>query len=119
MTKFLTKRIYEEAADSDGFRVLIDRLWPRGVSKIKADLDQWAKELAPSTELRKWFNHVPARFDEFAKRYQAELGQNPDFDSYMAEWQKHATVTLLYGAKDTKHNEVVVLAAYIKSYLAK
>lgn len=116
MTTFITKRIYEDASPDDGWRVLVDRLWPRGVSKEKADLDEWAKDLAPSTDLRKWFGHKPERFEEFAKRYVAELEANPDAPDTIAGWREHDKVTLLYGARDETHNEAVVLKDYLDSH---
>lgn len=113
MTTYVTKRIYEPAAESDGYRVLVDRLWPRGVSKQKAALDAWAKDLAPSTELRRWFGHVPERFEEFAKRYRAELDDNPALPEAHEIWEQHERVTLLYGARDETHNEAVVLRDFL------
>lgn len=109
LTKFCIKRIYEEASKTDGFRVLVDRLWPRGVSKEHAALDEWRKDLAPSTELRKWFDHDPAKFEEFSNRYRNELADNPEFAAAKKEWKNHPKVTLLYGAKDEEHNEAAVL----------
>src|SRR3954462_9452812 len=93
------KRIYDEPADSDGFRVLVDRLWPRGVSKERAALGRWAKEVAPSTELRNWFHAHPDRFDEFAERYRAELGTNPAVAEMRELARSHDVVTLLYGVR--------------------
>ncbi|HPG37174.1 DUF488 family protein [Candidatus Saccharibacteria bacterium] len=113
MTKFVVKRIYEPAEPSDGYRVLLDRLWPRGVSKERAALKDWAKDLAPSTDLRKWFNHVPAKFPEFSHKYQQELAANPALPEALEQWHKHAVVTLLYGAKDQTHNEAQVLKQYL------
>lgn len=111
------KRIYEPAQDGDGVRVLVDRLWPRGISKDKANLDEWAKELAPSTELREWFGHRPERFDEFSARYKAELDANPpaqkDLEEIL-EKSKGSMVTLLYGAKDPQINQAVVLKEYLE-----
>ena len=105
MTKFVTKRIYEPADKSDGYRVLVDRLWPRGVSKERADLDEWARDIAPSTELRKWFSHDPAKFEQFTKRYKDELKNNPETKTYVSDWQKYDVVTLLYGARDETHTK--------------
>lgn len=116
MTTFLAKRIYEPAAESDGYRVLVDRLWPRGVSKQKADLNDWAKDLAPSTELRKWFAHDSARFADFSKKYVHELQQNPEFNKHVDDWKRHPTVTLLYGARDEKDNEAVVLQRNLQKH---
>lgn len=107
------KRIYEEQARGDGKRVLVDRLWPRGVSKEKADLDLWLKEIAPSTELRKWFNHDPKKWAEFKKRYTQELKANKEAVSEIKKITSAKNVTLLYGAKDQEHNEAVVLKEFL------
>lgn len=109
------KRVYEGAGEEDGFRVLVDRLWPRGLSKEKARVDLWFKDTAPSNELRKWFGHDPAKWDEFKKRYLAELRDNGG----AVEELRHALrgkkkVTLLYGARDEEHNEAVVLRDFLK-----
>lgn len=108
------KRIYEAPAKSDGVRILVDRLWPRGVSKEKADIDYWFKDVAPSTDLRKWFNHNPERFDEFKKYYLDELKQPNQELEQIKEILKTKNVTLLYGAKDPKINHSVVLANFLK-----
>jgi uncharacterized protein YeaO (DUF488 family) len=113
------KRAYEEPAHSDGHRVLVDRLWPRGIKKESLRLDRWEKELAPTTALRKWFGHDPARFREFARRYHAELRHEPA-RSLLAELARsaaHGTVTLIYGARDHEHNEAVVLREAIEDAL--
>ena len=105
------KRAYEPPSPADGRRVLVDRLWPRGVSKARLQLDAWIRDLAPSTELRKWFNHDPTRWDEFERRYRKEL-QAPEQEallSSLSEHARHGTVTLVYGARDTEHNEALVL----------
>lgn len=104
-----TKRIYSAPAPTDGYRVLVDRLWPRGVSKERAHLDLWLKEVAPSPDLRRWFGHVPDRFDAFAERYRRELDANPAWTQLKNIVAQHRVVTLLYAAKDEKHNEAVVL----------
>ncbi|HEY6487395.1 MAG TPA: DUF488 family protein [Candidatus Cybelea sp.] len=112
MIEIKLKRAYDEPAAGDGFRILVDRLWPRGVSKERLRLDAWAKNLAPSTELRKWFAHDPARWAEFAKRYRAELAQakaGDAVDALLASAKRAKTITLLFGAKDREHNEAVVL----------
>jgi len=110
-----TKRVYEKASKEDGFRVLVDRLWPRGLTKEKAGVDLWMKEIAPSDELRKWFHHEERNWGEFVKRYKAELAKKKDLLSKMNELQhEHATVTLLYGSKDEKQNQAVVLAELLK-----
>lgn len=107
-----TKRAYEPASDDDGYRVLVDRLWPRGVSKEKAQLNTWMKEVAPSTELRRWFGHDPARWDEFERRYRAELAapERRRLVDELADRAVHGSVTLVYGARDTVHNEAMVLS---------
>ncbi|MBK7821150.1 MAG: DUF488 domain-containing protein [Tessaracoccus sp.] len=107
------KRVYEPASDDDGFRVLVDRLWPRGLSKEEARLDLWDKDAAPSTELRKWFGHIPERFDEFAEKYRAELDASGAATALLAQCAGHDVVTLLYGAHDEVHNQAVVLQAYL------
>ncbi len=108
----VAKRIYEAASPDDGWRVLVDRIWPRGFSRDRAQLDAWLPEVAPSTELRNWFGHDPRRWDEFLRRYEKELAVNPRLEDLRA----HITsgrVTLLYSARDTEHNQAVALAAYL------
>lgn len=103
------KRAYEPAEPSDGTRILVDRLWPRGVSKDRADLSDWMKDIAPSTELRKWFGHDPAKWLEFQRRYRAELAQQAaDLDRIRA-LAARGVVTLIYSAHDETHNDAVVL----------
>ena len=104
------KRVYDDAGPDDGFRVLVDRLWPRGVSKERAALDLWAKEVAPSTELRHWFHAHPGEFDEFSRRYRAELKVNPEVDRLRGELSGHPVVTFLYAVHDTEHNHAQILA---------
>lgn len=106
------KRVYDPPATSDGYRVLVDRLWPRGVSKDKAHVDQWLKEVGPSNELRQWFNHDPAKFTEFSRRYKAELAKNPAAKELKDLTRRHKTLTLVYSAKDPDHNQAVVLKDY-------
>ncbi len=113
MGQVLTKRIYEAQADEDGYRVLVDRLWPRGVSKEKADLDLWLKEVAPSTMLRKWFNHDESKWPEFLKRYRIELDSNPAWTELKEIVADHDTTTLLYGARDTTNNEAIALVEFL------
>jgi uncharacterized protein YeaO (DUF488 family) len=107
------KRAYEAAGPTDGIRILVDRLWPRGVSKDEAAVDQWVKDVAPSTELRKWFGHDPGRWDEFRKRYVAELEQHPDQLKGLRELVRKGPVTLVYSAHDEAHNDAVVLRDFI------
>ncbi len=111
-----TKRIYLPAADADGYRVLVDRLWPRGLRKEDARIDLWAKELAPSGELRKWFGHKPERFEQFSKRYAEELKANPNAQPLLDEISRHDRVTLLYAAKDEAHNNAAVLQRLIAGH---
>jgi len=110
--KVLLKRAYEKVAAEDGFRVLVDRLWPRGKKKVDLRLSAWTKDIAPSTELRKWFGHDPTRWPEFRQRYEAEL-KNPEVRATIVQTiraaQKWPAITLVYGAKDTEHNEAIVL----------
>ena len=108
------KRIYEPSDKNDGTRVLVDRLWPRGATKAKADVDIWLKELAPSGELRKWFGHDPEKWTEFKKRYRAELEMNDEQVARLREEIKKGPVTLLYGAKDEEHNDAVVLMEFLR-----
>jgi uncharacterized protein YeaO (DUF488 family) len=103
------KRVYEEPSPTDGTRILVDRLWPRGLTKEKARVDLWLKEVAPSNELRKWFAHDPAKWSEFKTRYRAELKQNPDQVAALKHATAKGTATLLFGAKDEEHNEAIVL----------
>lgn len=107
------KRAYEKAEASDGPRILVDRLWPRGVSKTHAALDQWAKELAPSTELRQWFGHDPLRWEEFQVRYAAEVHQQPQALAQLRALARQSSITLVYSAHDQEHNDAVVLRALI------
>lgn len=103
------KRAYEPAAPADGTRILIDRLWPRGVTKAAAGIEQWAKEVAPSTALRKWFGHDPARWQDFRRRYAAELRERPDELRLLRDRARREPVTLVYSAHDEAHNDAVVL----------
>lgn len=108
------KRAYDPPERSDGYRVLIDRIWPRGVSKEQAHLDEWARELAPSTELRRWFAHDPARFAEFRRRYFDELNAQQEKLRELRTRAREETLTLVYGARDTEHNDAVVLADLLR-----
>jgi len=112
------KRIYEPPDKGDGLRVLVDRLWPRGVSKEDAELDLWLKEVAPTPELRTWFEHQPERFEEFSDRYRAELETNPALDELLDAARGAKTVTLLYGARDPEFNHAVVLRDVAREALA-
>ncbi|MCO5249304.1 MAG: DUF488 family protein [Chitinophagales bacterium] len=108
------KRIYDSYDKDDGYRILVDRLWPRGISKADVALDEWEKEIAPSNELRKWFNHQVELYDEFKQRYKEELKDKTALLQHIAALAKNQTVTILYGAKDTEHNQAVVLLELLK-----
>lgn len=109
------KRIYDEPEASDGYRVLVDRLWPRGVSKERARLDAWLPKLAPSAGLRKWFGHDPARWTEFRQRYRAELAKAPSLVESVRRRALSERVTLLYAARDPVHNHAIVLRNFIRA----
>jgi uncharacterized protein YeaO (DUF488 family) len=111
------KRIYVPAETGDGYRVLVDRLWPRGIKKELAKVDLWAKDIAPSVLLRKWFNHEPEKFKAFTHRYMQELGENQAVPGFLEKVEPHQTVTLLYGAKDEEHNQARVLQAFLQKKL--
>lgn len=111
------KRVYEPVEPKDEIRILVDRLWPRGIDKKKLRLDGWHKDVAPSSQLRKWFNHDPARWEEFGRRYFAELDSNPEAWSPLAELARSGNVTLLYSARDERHNNAEVLRDYLESKL--
>lgn len=114
------KRVYEAASDSDGYRVLVDRLWPRGISKVKARLDLWLRGIGPSTELRKWFAHDATKFDQFAERYRKELDANQTVVNQLeAICRDNTRVTFLYGARDPEHNQAVVLRDYMEKRLRR
>ncbi|WP_026815188.1 DUF488 domain-containing protein [Arenibacter certesii] len=109
------KRIYDAPEERDGYRILVDRIWPRGVSKEDAELDEWAKEIAPSDKLRKWFDHDPDKFMEFDKRYRLELQEKEEKLNELREKAKENMLTLLYGAKDTEHNQAIVLKKILEN----
>lgn len=113
------KRAYEPAAPSDGYRVLIDRLWPRGVSRERARLDEWDQELPPSKRLREWFRHEPGRFEEFRRRYIEELRGQRSRLSELRRRARRGTLTLVYAARDTEHNDAVVLAQVLRRGLPR
>ncbi len=113
-TEIQVKRIYEAASAEDGLRVLADRVWPRGISKEEAALDAWEKDLAPTTALRKWFGHKPERFMEFRQRYRQELEAQADVLDALLARAKGKKLSLLFGAKDTEHNNAVVLREVLK-----
>jgi uncharacterized protein YeaO (DUF488 family) len=113
------RRIYEPAGKADGQRILVDRIWPRGVKREDAALDEWLKTIAPTTELRKWFGHDPARWDEFVKRYRKELDGNPQAVAELRARIEKGDVTLLYGARDETHNQARALADYMRDHSRK
>ena len=109
------KRVYSEASKDDGYRILVDRLWPRGMSKEKAKVDLWLKGIAPSNELRKWFSHDPAKWEEFKKKYAKELEAKQDLIQEIKRMEKETgKVTLLYSSKETEHNNAMALKAIIE-----
>lgn len=109
------KRVYEPSARSDGRRFLVERLWPRGLKKAELQMDAWLKDAAPSTELRKWFSHDPAKWSEFQKRYFAELKGNAEAWAPIVEAAKNGPVTLLYSSRDAEHNNVVALKSFVEN----
>lgn len=108
------KRAYDPPAPEDGERILVERLWPRGISKERAAINLWMKEIAPSTELRKWFGHDPAKWEEFRRRYRAELAEHPEQVSELREKSRHGVVTLVYAARDEARNSAIVLREYLE-----
>ena len=113
------KRVYEQAADEDGVRILVDRLWPRGVSKERAALSGWLKDVAPSPDLRRWWHHDLDRFDDFARRYRTELDDNPALGDLLSIVREHDRTTLVYAAKDPAVNHALILRDYIRQALEK
>lgn len=113
------KRVYDDPATADGYRILVDRIWPRGVKKEDARVDEWLKDAGPSTDLRHWFGHDPERFPEFADRYRAELKGSDALAELRERCREHPVVTLVYGAKDTEHNQAVVLRDLLRRAAAR
>src|SRR5918996_2469749 len=113
------KRAYEPASQDDGYRVLIDRLWPRGLSRRQAEFNDWDKALPPSSELRRWFGHDPSRFEEFRRRYIEELRAQRSRIAGLRRRAREGTLTLVYAARDTEHNDAVVLAEVLKRGLPR
>ena len=109
------KRAYENPSDDDGYRILVDRLWPRGISKEKAKVDFWPKELAPSTELRRWYGHDPEKWAEFKSRYFAELDDNPEMVNELLDYVGEGTVTFIYSSKEQRLNNAIALKEYVES----
>jgi uncharacterized protein YeaO (DUF488 family) len=108
------KRAYEEPAKADGERILVERLWPRGLTKARAKIDLWLKDVAPSPELRKWYGHDPARWKEFRQRYLSELKKQDDLIKLLKQKAKEGTVTLIYAARDEEHNSALVLKQFLE-----
>jgi uncharacterized protein YeaO (DUF488 family) len=113
------KRVYEPHAATDGTRILIERLWPRGIAKVALEMDAWLKDAAPSTELRRWFNHDPERWAEFKRRYHSELKAHPEAWAPLITKARRGRVTLLYSAHDAEHNNAVVLRDFLNAKLKK
>jgi uncharacterized protein YeaO (DUF488 family) len=109
------KRAYETPAKDDGERILVERLWPRGLTKLRANIDLWLKDVAPSTELRRWFGHDPDKWDEFCRRYHKELKENNDLIKLLKSKAKAGTITLIYAAQDEKHNGALVLKRFLQT----
>jgi len=109
------KRIYEKPLKEDGFRILVERLWPRGFTKGRAAINLWLKDIAPSSELRKWFGHDPARWEEFRNRYWAELTEKKELSASLKQKSKQGTVTLIYSSSDEKHNSAVALKMFLET----
>jgi len=115
----LLKRAYDRATPADGRRFLVERLWPRGVRKSTLPLDGWLKDVAPSTELRKWFSHDPAKWNQFRRRYRAELGTRAQIWQPLLEAARHDTITLVYSSHDAEHNNAVVLKEFLDAKLSR
>lgn len=116
-TTIKIKRIYEPPQKTDGIRILVDRLWPRGIKKDEAQLNDWIKDLAPTAKLRKWFNYDPEKWNEFAKLYKKELKENDVVTNFIASYKNKKNITLLYAAKDEKNNNAIVLKSFLEHYL--
>ncbi|MFZ1082916.1 MAG: DUF488 domain-containing protein [Candidatus Kryptoniota bacterium] len=115
--KLKTKRVYEEISIGDGFRIFVERLWPRGISKDKAAIDLWLKDIAPSTELRKWFSHEPSKWNEFKKRYYAEVKSNNELIQTIIEALSEENVTLLYASREKEFNAANALVTYLNKFI--
>lgn len=113
------KRIYEPAVKGDGYRILVDRLWPRGISKVAAHIDLWMRDIAPSTALRRWFNHDPAKWEDFCERYRAELREQQPLLNAVRQQAKEGPVTLVYSARDERFNQAVALQLVLKQSITR
>jgi uncharacterized protein YeaO (DUF488 family) len=118
-TEYFIKRVYEPFSENDGYRILVDRLWPRGLSKENAHIDRWLKEIAPTDELRKWFAHDPAKWNGFIKKYKEEIEQNPAREELLNLANEHNRVTLLYSAKEENHNNAYALLRWLQNDIEK
>ena len=119
MTMVRTKRVYNPKENEDGFRILVDRLWPRGIKKESADFDEWLKDIAPSNELRKWFNHDVEKWADFKHKFTIELNQSPALEKLLEMARKHTVITLVYGAKGENHNQAIVIKEFVENKLKK
>ena len=119
MMRIALKRAYEPPAKNDGRRILVDRVWPRGIARDDLEIDDWQKDLAPSRDLRAWFGHDPAKWDEFKKRYGRELEQRPDALDRLIEQAKTGVITLVFGARDREHNNAVALKEHLERRLCR
>jgi uncharacterized protein YeaO (DUF488 family) len=117
MSEIRTKRAYDPSEPGDGARLLVERLWPRGLTKAEVAIDRWLKDVAPSTTLRRWYGHDPAKWEEFRQRYVAELDGEPEAWQPILDAARHGPVTLVYSAKDTEHNSAVALTEYLEEHL--
>lgn len=115
MVEIALKRVYEKSSPEDGYRVLVDRLWPRGLSKEKAEIDEWNQDLAPSTELRHWFHHDPELWEEFSEKYLQELQSNDESEKFLQQHKNQEKITLVYAAKDEEHCHPIILKRYLES----
>lgn len=118
MMKIIIKRVYEKPSADDGCRILVDRLWPRGVKKEKANIDLWLKEIAPSNELRKWFGHEPGKWDEFKNKYFEEITLNSEAFTKLEKYLNRETITFVYSAKEERYNNAAALKEYMENYIS-
>jgi uncharacterized protein YeaO (DUF488 family) len=117
MSTIKTKRVYEDSSDEDGFRILTERLWPRGVSKERANLDRWMKGIAPSHDLRKWFDHDPDKWEEFKEKYRRELFDSEHVEELLDIIKENETITFVYASKDEEYNSTVLLKEFLEDLL--
>lgn len=115
MVKIALKRVYEKASPEDGYRILVDGLWPRGLSREKAEIDEWNQDLAPSTKLRHWFHHDPELWEEFSEKYLQEPQSNDEIENFLQQHKNQEKITLVYAAKDEEHCHPIILKRYLES----